>query len=313
MKRLLTLFAMITIIPSLFAQQDPLVSVYPGNLIYYMPGTTGRLPHIVSNILFRRQWEGLDETPSVQLVNIQLPFSYERMGAGFQFMQESAKDFRNISIKFFYAYKIKVGSGRVSTGVEGGLFQQSSFINNLTIKDIDDDLLTTQVNRLVPDVGIGIFYWNKISEFGISVKHLNNPRLDNISSQVKLPQHLYLYGSYKIVLNRNYFIQPYSLIRYLKGNPVQGDVSLRGGYSDFLLVSAGLRTQYQIVCQATLDLHNLINQSVYNVILNYSYDVAYIPGARPASHELMITINYRKRPEPDRIRKRNRISSPLLF
>ena len=313
MNKLITLLVMIAIIPSLFAQQDPLVSVYPANIIYYMPATTGRLPFIVSNILFRRQWGGLDETPSVQLVNIQLPFSYERMGAGFQFVQESSKNFRNNSIKFFYAYKMKVGSGRFSAGVEGGLFQQSSIISNLRIKDEDDDILTTEVNRLVPDIGLGLFYWNKGSEFGVSVKHLNNPQLDNQSSMVKLRQHLYLYGSHKIVLNSHYFIKPYFLTRYVKGNPVQADVLLQGGYSDILSVGAGLRTQHQIVFQGTLNLHELINQSVYNVILNYSYDFAYISGARPASQEVMITVNYRKRPDPNRIRKRNRISSPLLF
>jgi type IX secretion system PorP/SprF family membrane protein len=297
----------------LMAQQDPLVSVNQENLIYYMPGSIGRLPYLVTNILYRRQWGQFQETPSLQIANIQMPFNYKRMAIGMQFLQESYPGFNNKSIKLIYAYKIRFAKGRLVGGLEGGIAQSSYSLAGLLIKDDEDDLLFQQNYRLAPDVGLGLFYYDSKFELGGSIKHINRPRLDENAPYSNIKAHYYAYASRKFILSNNYNLRPYALLRYPGGNKLTADLSIELGFKEYFNISMGIRSQKQLVFQTSVSLDRVVNSSQVHYNLNYSYDFATYSNTHLSSNELMLTIKFQKRPDPSRIRKRNRISSPLLF
>jgi len=309
----MTILIVIINVHSLLAQQDPLVTANNSNLIYYMPGSIGRLPYFVTNLLFRKQWGQLPETPTIQMGNIQTPFSFERMSAALQFQQESYKDFNNKSIKIFYAYKIRFAKGKLVAGIEGGVSQYGYSLSNLLIRDEGDDLLSNATFKIVPDVGLGVFYYDSNLELGGSVKHVNNPRLDLNGPHSNLRTQYYAYGSRKFHLNHHYYGRPYTLLRYLNGQTLLADLLMEISLRDYLQISAGIRTQKHLVFQTNFNLNKLLNSSQLNYTLSYSVDFAYMSEINLSSNEIMLTIKYRKRPDPSRIKKRNKISSPLLF
>lgn len=318
MKKILLIFSsfIISIIPAI-AQQDPIISQYYSNLLYIIPGYAGRLPLVGINFLNRSFISNNPHVPVVNIFNCHGRINHERMGIGLQLAQESFHDFNNTSVKFFYSYKIKLASGIVSTGIEAGVGQYKLLYKDLAIRDKDDELLNEFNNAFFPDFGFGVFYYNKKVEWGISIKHLNKP-LISVSNQNnpsdRLRYHYYFYGKYNVKLSENFYLYPSFLLKYVNGAPAQADLTILPEFTEKLWFGLTYRTSNQMIFQAGYYLSSL-SKNINSVIkLGYAYEMNLNSRKnQPTSHELLLIYNFKVRPNPEKLRKRSKISSPLFF
>lgn len=66
MKKIIFLFFCACLQSGLYAQQDPLFSQYIFNGLVINPGYAGSHPYMTLNVLARKQWFGMDKSPSTQ-------------------------------------------------------------------------------------------------------------------------------------------------------------------------------------------------------------------------------------------------------
>ena len=147
---------------NLFAQQDALFTKYMFNSLTFNPAYAGSKDHLTMNLIHRTQWTGIDGAPSTQSLIIHTPLPNERVGVGLSLINDEIGPVNSIRANLSYAYRIPVGKGRLSIGLQGGIMNwraDFSEINLVQGAGIDEAFEEPTPSRLLPNFGAGIYYF----------------------------------------------------------------------------------------------------------------------------------------------------------
>lgn len=195
---------------NLRAQQDPQVTQYMFNNIFYNPAAAGIDTTTNISLLYRNQWTGYQTesgntgAPVTQILSGYTKFRKLSSGAGGFIMHETIGPYQIINAKLAYAYHLELNAGTLGFGLKGGIYSQridaskwDPAVNN------DPRLAAFNSQRqadLQPDIGAGIWYQGHKFYGGASVKHLNSPQFfdQSDSSQLVsgLENHAYVTAGY---------------------------------------------------------------------------------------------------------------------
>jgi type IX secretion system PorP/SprF family membrane protein len=181
-------------IGSLCAQQDPMFTKYMFNSQVFNPAYAGSKEYFSANILMREQWWGLTSTapngdsfkysPSTQTLAIQSPIG-KRISLGLTLIKDRIGVRNSTTANFVYAYHFPFAKGELSIGVQGGLINWRSDWTKLNFKDpqfLDPIYADPNPTRMVPNVGVGLYYYSDKFYAGFSIPHLIENDLRDLSS-----------------------------------------------------------------------------------------------------------------------------------
>ena len=189
MKNKLTLFTILVLLlystPTLLGQQDPMFTKYMFNSQVFNPGYAGSKDYLSINILAREQWLGAESiapngssinyAPSTQTFTLQNPVG-ERVSLGLTAINDQIGSISSSTINAVYAYHFSFGEqGELSIGLQGGLTNYRADWSGLTFKDPrSGDAVFAEENptRIIPNVGIGLYYHSEKFYVGLSVPHI---------------------------------------------------------------------------------------------------------------------------------------------
>ncbi len=175
MKKLLTLLAVTLYFGTAFAQQDPMFTKYMFNSLTFNPAYAGSKDHMAIGLLHRSQWVGIDGAPVTQSFTIHTPLKNERVGIGFNLVNDNIGPTSNLGLNLAYAYRIPVGdNGKLSIGMQGGVENYRADFTRLTTEDAigADPAFIENPNRWLPNFGAGIYYYNPKFYAGFSSPQL---------------------------------------------------------------------------------------------------------------------------------------------
>lgn len=141
----------------------------------------------------------------------------------------------------------------LSFGLHAGLVQYRLNNSLLTLREQGDILLSESQQKLFPDVGMGVFYYQTIEKgwfdedmfyAGLSVPQVLGLDLgfkdENGKIQVKRIQHFFAQvGMYKYFYNKESFFEPTIWVKYTPGAPIDADFHLRYQMKNLFWVGAG--------------------------------------------------------------------------
>jgi len=153
------------------AQQDPMFTKYMFNSLWYNPAYAGSSDHMNFNLIHRSQWIGFPGAPQTQSLTLHTPLRNERVGVGFSLVNDKVGALNNLYANFAYAYRIPVGYGNLSIGMQGGLSNFTANWAKLNIKDPDPSF-QTPLNTFRPNFGAGLYYYTSRFYAGLGVPHL---------------------------------------------------------------------------------------------------------------------------------------------
>lgn len=169
---------------SLFAQQDPMFTKYMFNSQVFNPGYAGSKDFLSVNILYREQWWGLNQTgsngdsfkysPTTQTFAIQSPIN-KRVSLGITAIQDRIGARSSTTLNFVYAYHFPFAKGELSLGLQGGLINWKADWSKLNFRDpqaLDPIFELNNPTRMVPNVGIGLYYYSSNFYAGFSIPHV---------------------------------------------------------------------------------------------------------------------------------------------
>ena len=107
----------------LIAQQDAMFTKYMFNTLVYNPAYAGSYEYLSINALHRGQWWGIDGAPTTQSLSVHTPVS-ERVGLGLSLVNDKIGPTGSTQINAVYAYRIPIGPGKLSIGLQAGVFQR---------------------------------------------------------------------------------------------------------------------------------------------------------------------------------------------
>ena len=295
MKKLWVVILILLSAPA-FAQQDALFSQYMFNKLVINPAYAGTRQALSVNLIGRKQWAGLNGAPATATLSIHAPLRNDRMGLGGYVYSDVIGPMVNTGLIAAYSYKINLGPGKLSFGLQGGLQYTDVDWSKVKMNDPDDVVYLEglqEKKRWVPDANFGLYYYGPQFYVGLSSKHLFEQQFGLIEDQDNsvygtLLRHFYLMGGYAFKVKEDRFvIHPSALIKYTKNSPVQADINLSMLFSNVFWIGVSYRTEGTFVALAEVVISDRFR-------IGYSYDVFLnqLGVSNKGSHEIMIGYDF---------------------
>ncbi|PCH99180.1 MAG: hypothetical protein COB85_00535 [Bacteroidetes bacterium] len=274
-----------------FAQQDPLYSQYRFNRLLINPAYCGSSNVTSGSLTYKNKFVGIEGSPETMGFSIHRPILAQSMAIGLKAARDKTGPMNQNSITAIYAYHLRLGSGKLSFGLEGGLFNQTiDFTNLIRTDQIDEALPETKKSVMLPDASCGAYYRSGEFYAGFSIYHLLQNRIDYTGYErevvAQLLRHYYLMAGYTINAGENIGIQPSILLKYVTGAPAQVDVNINATYKNMFTVGGGYRSGDAIVF-----LFQYTFKQRLKFGYSYDYSISQLASYNSGSHGIMLGYN----------------------
>jgi len=300
-----------------YGQLAPYYTHYMLNKLAYNPATAGEKDAICVNALSHSQWIGQDDqsteykagigtktervNPSTQAFSITAPLFNNKLGIGFQVVNDKIGYSKALYFRGSAAYKFAFGRripydnkqgfvndqvlavgadfGMVQIGLDGTKYNP--------LQTGDPQIPNTLVNGSSFDMGFGVYYSNQslFNGFyaGASMSHLTSPTV-SVAGLIDFRVERY----FQVLAGSEHSfgavsLLPSILVRTQGGAGLQVDMTGRLKFGDKLVAGAGLRSRDAIYLMAGYYIQR-------NFYVGYSYDVQALSGitdyTRAGTHEI---------------------------
>jgi type IX secretion system PorP/SprF family membrane protein len=292
MKKLIIAASLIFTSISVNAQQDIMLSQYMFNGLFINPAYSGSHKYMSATLLHRNQWTGWDGAPKTNIVGIDGPLKNRTMGWGLIFANDKIGPTTQNDVMANYSYHLKLGKGKLSLGLRGGLSVVSSNLQGLSTVISGDEAFATNVqSALLPKFGTGAYYYTKKYYAGISIPTLiaydsdKNFSVDlNKSSDAR--RHYFITGGYVFDINPMLKLKPSVLVKYQKAAPIQADFNCNLLINEVFWIGASYRTNAAVIGIIEYQINPM-----FRVGYAYDYSTTAINRYSSGSHEIMIGID----------------------
>jgi type IX secretion system PorP/SprF family membrane protein len=273
------------------AQQDPMFTHYLNNPMAINPAIAGTQQGLNLSLLSRLQWIGLDGAPASYSFGAHTPYVKQNMGLGLNIMTDKAGPLRNTHITGSYAYQITVVEGmQFSMGLKAGVSSYNASIAGLDVNDPSDPQFLKDDNRISPNLGVGFYLYTANYFAGFSVPKLIEAKLNKEYRESKEPYNpqLYLMGGYNFIIDRNWEIQPSTLMGIMGGSPISTDIAVKALYlrqfhfgshyriGDALGLFFGARIYEKVTVGYAFDFSlsqlSRVNSGTHEIMISYTFD-----------------------------------------
>ncbi|WGH75581.1 type IX secretion system membrane protein PorP/SprF [Tenacibaculum tangerinum] len=268
------------------AQQDPQYTQYMYNTMNVNPAYAGSRGHTVITALGRMQWVGFEGAPNTQNLTYDTPLGYSGLGLGINLMNDEIGPSSEIYLDANVSYTIQTGyEGNLAFGLRlGGRLLNIDWSKG-TSKD-DEIGFQDNINRFLPTVGAGIFYYQPKWYVGLSVPNIL--RMEHYDAETPGEvaverMHFFLISGYVFDINEDLKFKPAVLVKGVSGAPVSLDVSGNLLFNEKFRVGASWRWDDSI--SALLGFQ--VNDSF---LIGYSYDLttSNYNVTNSGTHEIML-------------------------
>lgn len=278
-----------------FAQQDPLNSMYVFDKMLINPAFTGSSDWMVATAKIREQYTGLEGNPSTQTFNFHTPIQRRKMGLGMKVINDRIAVVKNINAALLYSYHLNFGGGKLSFGLEAGMQKREIDYSQLILSQQFDDAIPAQAeSATVPDVSWGLYYQKKQAYFGLSQYHLikstfNDAEINNST----LSTHFYFLAGNVFQLKKDWAVEASTLVKSVSAAPIQLDLNAILYFKDRIGVGAQFRTGDAFVAFVKLNI-------LENLRIAYAYDfgISDLSSKAGGSHEIILSYGIKLPPPP---------------
>ena len=285
------------------SQQQVMFTQYMFNGLVLNPAYAGSHESISLTALSRIQWVGLDGAPNTQTFSIHSPVPDKNFAIGGYFVRDNIGVTTENNFFLSYSYRIKMKSGTLSMGIQGGVSDTRVSFDDLNV--IDSNLQGTS-SQLKPNFGAGLYFSNERFYFGGSVPYIlrnqNSGNINSLPQEINSDQIQHYYLTTGAVFNISPLIKlkPSMLIKAVSGAPVEFDINANILLDERLWIGVSYRSFDSIDLLLELQLNDQLR-------LGYAYDITTtdLSQVNNGSHEIML--NYRF------VFSKNKIVTPRYF
>jgi len=177
--------------------------------------------------LARAQWVGMKGGPSTQTLVLHSPIYSDNMGLGLSVINDNVGPIHQTMLFADYSYSIQTTeNAKLAFGLKAGVNVFQADLLALHPNDAGDPSIYNISNRLLPNVGLGLYYYSDKGYVGLSAPKLleHNLKTGEISES-KERRHYFLIGGYVFDLSENLKLKPSFLLKAVQGAPLSVDVT----------------------------------------------------------------------------------------
>ena len=194
----------------------PSVSNYHLTWTTINPAFSGFRDAISVSSLYRSALYG-ELGPQDMQLNMHTPLGNSKVAVG-GIVSYNTTPYQNmVSVMTTYAYRIYLGSGRLSFGLSAGAYGVNSDMSGIPLRDLNDPAFPTEVyQRWFPNFGTGVLYYTDEFFVGLSVPELLSiPRENESIGTVNFEEYrVILTGAYLFDISRAFRLKPSVMVDY---------------------------------------------------------------------------------------------------
>lgn len=275
-----------------FGQQDAHYSQYIFNGLVLNPAYAGSRGTVSTLLFLRNQWVGIPGAPKTGAFSVHTPIGDQRNNFGLTVSDDIIGYTNQLWVHGSYAFRFNLGPGRLAFGLQGGLLNYRIDWSKAEVVDQNDFILgnTTQ-NRLIPNVGAGIYYNTSTWYAGASMPHILDTELRDVDGTIndfaQLYRHYFFTAGIVLFPQSTVKFKPSVLVKYVTGAPVEADFNASFLINDFVWLGASYRTNDAVVVMADFQLTKQLR-------LGYAFDwtLSELGNYNTGTHELMIGYDF---------------------
>ncbi len=304
-KSLLIVIGLLALTKPVYGQQEAMFTQYMFNGLALNPAYAGSHESLSATVLFRDQWTGLGGAPTTQTFSLHSPIRNAKIALGLQVIHDKITVFNQYGVNGSYAYRIFTNKGTLSMGLQVGFTSYNADLTELEPQNPNDNVFNVDINKMMPNLGAGVYYYTDKFYAGVSVPQLIQNSLDEevieLDSDAHQERHYFLTSGYMFELSPSVKLKPNFLLKVVEGAPVELDLNANVLFNEVLWLGLSWRSMADF--DALLEL-----QLTDQLLLGYSYDFASTTDLRrvnSGSHELMINYRFRY--------AKNKVVTPRYF
>lgn len=290
MKIRYTIVLILCVISGINAQQDPQYTQYMYNTMSVNPAYAGSNGHSIINLLGRTQWIGVDGAPDTQTLSYDTPLGYSGVGLGINLTNDRIGPANEIFLDINGSYTIRTSDeGNLAFGLKLGGRHLNVDWSKGRVRNRDDKKLEGNINKFLPTIGAGIYYYTNKWYIGAAIPNfINTDHYEDSNNGGDVAQerlHLFLIGGYVFDLSESIKFKPAVLAKVVNGAPLSIDVSanflfnekftagLAWRWDDSISVLLGLQASKSLNIGFAYDLttsnYSNYNSGTYELMLRY--------------------------------------------
>jgi type IX secretion system PorP/SprF family membrane protein len=277
------------------AQHNPVTSQYLTNGLVINPAYAGTRGALSANISYRKQWAQIVGAPQFQSISLHSPVNRkEKVSLGLMADYLTFGVTKDVGIYGFYAYNVRLGKGRLSMGLKGGLDLSNTNYNRLQFPDGNpaDPLLTGDLRYTLPNMGVGFYYYNEKYFAGLSVPSILTYKRDEMNEFRVTPDYTlfktYFSAGALVRFSDAFKVKPSVLVRYSVHEPLEVDINANLIFADLLWVGGS----YRIAEKAAVAILDLQVTPQLKVGYSYDYQLGHLNNYTTGTHEVSLRYEF---------------------
>ncbi len=266
------------------------------------PAYAGLDNSLVLTAIYRNQWQGLDQSPSQQNINIHMPVYRLSGGIGINVDNDRLGLERNLLATLSYNFHLPLNrSSKISFGIGAGFFQKS--LDGLGIRtpegiyaageiNHNDNLPLPErnVNVTSPTFDAGVYYKSDVLEIGLSSRNIQEPTLSGDNFSTILSRNYFFTASYNLDLSGNISLHP-SLLVKTDQTEWQSEISLLVKYDDNIFLGGSFRGYNSNTIDAVAIIAGLDISEKIKVAYAYDLTLSELNMVSNGGHEILLQYN----------------------
>jgi type IX secretion system PorP/SprF family membrane protein len=300
MRTLPFLLTAILLLPAgLVAQQMPIISQIEENQTFYNPGATGNQEVLTAIFTYRKQWTGFEGWPSSQIFSAHAPLKNPDVALGVVLEHDAIGSTNYTGVFLNYAYRIDLGSNKLSFGLKGGITSGSQKYIETRDETPDPAFSDENSSFYVPNFGIGVLYYGKKFWTGISIPRLftyENDASDKYHMEPDFSVNQYfLSGGGKFSIGPDLSLDPTLLFIYCPSPSLDESIMLDLSAVYKKALKAGIAYRTGIKPESERSVIMLFSYSMnrqFSLGYSYDYQIGEYKSYTKGSHEFTILYKF---------------------
>jgi type IX secretion system PorP/SprF family membrane protein len=282
------------------AQTDAQFNQYADAIGYYNPATAGKAENLNVFALFNAQWIGMGGNPPITVfVTADMPWNYKKTkhGLGIVAYNEIIGLEQNLFAALQYAYKLKIGKGILSLGLQAGLVSMAFDGEKIFIPESeehetpenDEAMTTAAADGMGFDMNAGAYFQINRLYTGFGVTHVTAPTINlDENMERKITRGYNFIAAYNIQTRHPLLeVQP-SVFIQLNSQMLSGDVTVNALYNKLYSAGVGTRLSDNGKMSAVI---LYLGMKWKNIRAGYAFELptSAIVKASAGSHELALS------------------------
>lgn len=253
-----------------YGQKEPQYTQYMYNIGSFNPAYVGTVEAPDITGLYRVQWSGIPGSPRTLRFGTNVPFSNGKNGMGFNVVSDKLGPTSQTYIDIAYSYQLNLDDNtKLSFGIDAGGSLLDVDYTKGDFENPNEPLLNgaDTFNKFYPMIGAGVFMYQDIWYLGLSIPNFltNGIYADEVADIVEDKVQFNFIGGYVFDLSESLKFKPAFLLNYLKGSPLNVNLSANFLLDEKVTLGASYRWDNAISGLAGLQVSN-------SIFLGYSYD-----------------------------------------